>query len=256
MLSLALAGCQLVFPFRGPPSDARVCSDPMGHNEDGDDKPDDCDPCPGDAAREADIDDDGNGIGAGCEPSRQLKRLAFEGFGDDLGRFVTGGAWVFTNDDLVQPDSTSNHVTLTQAQQVVEAATVAARIDLTQPGSFVELDIGSDNSIALSPMRGTGCRLANVVGSYRIQIVSFTDQGPQQVADGPYNVGAPSEVVIRLDYLASDAMVRCHIDGVSPTGVGDVISPRDRDAFPLGHIRLLTGKAFMAAHWIDEFGPE
>ena len=88
-LAVLLAGCHLVFPIDGggegddgvPPP----CT-PIGHDEDGDDLDDACDPCPHVSAYDdpdADKDDDRDGVGDGCdpEPGAPNVRLWFDGFG-------------------------------------------------------------------------------------------------------------------------------------------------------------------------------
>ena len=73
------------------------------HDEDDDGLTDDCDNCPH-VANETQGDADGDGVGDGCDPRPTAggDRIAFfDGFGDDLHRWVTGDSeWLVFGDQL------------------------------------------------------------------------------------------------------------------------------------------------------------
>jgi len=90
-------------PADAPAIDARVCVNPVGHDEDADSLDDACDNCPH-AANLDQRDEDGDDVGSACDYTPGVQQLTlFDPFLAARSEWIYGGAITFANDTMIMP---------------------------------------------------------------------------------------------------------------------------------------------------------
>lgn len=251
---LAMTGCDLVFSLDRPNNGADGAIDATARaDEDGDNLPDDADPCPGLAGDNADRDLDG--VGDGCDPEPDLRcqtRVLFDGFTQPNPSLIETSEWRLDNGDLVQPTTAASLEVASYPSHGPALVRAAIAVDLPGEESNRFIEIGALLGISGDSRNfnaGMSCRLLQVPSG--VTSTRIVEHATNTSTANAYNGSFANTTIFELATTAQT--VSCTL--TNGNGGGQVITQFIDPLPAMGAIAIRTERAAARVQWIEVIAP-